>query len=137
MFSFFRSAPFMFRRSRFQASSHQVDEICVLLRNYAAYSGNSLRFGTIYHSFCLRANSCSWGPIDRTETSIKNCYYKLRNFPEKCKTQEIFNISFSSSKERSTEEKLDAKNVNIDEIAGSGTITNDLTLYSFSSLYIL
>jgi hypothetical protein len=69
----------------------QVDKICDLLRNYAAYSGNSLPTFRDNLSFPFsRVNSLRWGPISCPDRLVKNYHYKLRIFPEECGAQEIF-----------------------------------------------
>jgi hypothetical protein len=73
----------------------QVNELCAPLRNYAAYSGNSLPTFRDNLSFLFsRVNSWKWGPIVCPEKSVKNYHYTLRISPEECEYKEIFNILF-------------------------------------------
>jgi len=60
---------------------HKVDEILAVLRNYAAYSGNSL---PMFRDNLLVPSSRieKIGPISCPETPVENYQYTLRNFPE-------------------------------------------------------
>jgi len=60
----------------------------------------------------------------------------MRIFPEECGAQEIFSILLWISKERSAEEKLFSRNVNIDEMAGINCFLDHLRLlFLFRNLY--
>jgi len=65
--------------------SHKADEILAVLRNYAAYSGNSL---LMFRDSLLLPSSTieKMGPIGCPETLVKNYQYMLHNFPEECRS---------------------------------------------------
>ena len=59
----------------------EVDEMCALLGNYAAYSGNSLL--TFRDNLSVTSSRVQKSWIGCLETSIRNYQYTLRNIQEK------------------------------------------------------
>ena len=69
---------------------HETDEICALLGNYAAYSGNSLLMYRDELSIqSSRVSPLNMGKIGRPETSVRNYHYTIYNIPEECRSQEL------------------------------------------------
>jgi hypothetical protein len=65
--------------------SHKADEILDVLRNYAAYNGNSLpmlRDSLLVPSSVIE----KMGLIGCPKTLVKNYQYMLHNFPEECRS---------------------------------------------------
>ena len=67
---------------------HKLDEICALLGNYAAYSGNSL---PTFRDNPLVSSSFSlnMGPIGCPETSARNYHCTLRNYREERRSRKL------------------------------------------------